>query len=105
MQGTYEAVRLQPLKAATAAAAGLSGAAAWWTQFMSTSDTALTLVAGAMLVRWLTDHVEPWGLGEGITLIICTSITARTLPPPPPPLSHFQELLNAPQQMGRLLLC
>ena len=40
----------------------------------------MTLVAGAVLVRWLADHIEPWGLGEGFSLIIFISITTRALP-------------------------
>ena len=72
-------MRLQPVKAAFAAAAAgkLQGLAAASAKFWSTTDTMAVLVAGAVLVRWLADHLEPWGLGEGLSLIICTSITTR----------------------------
>ncbi|KAK9798228.1 hypothetical protein WJX73_009904 [Symbiochloris irregularis] len=78
--GASKALELLPLKAVTGelAKAG-TGFGASCMRFLSITDTAATLVAGAVLLRWLTDHVEHWGLGDGITLVICTSITARYL--------------------------
>lgn len=90
-QGVYEAVKLQHLKTFMlkgAAARGLShmnsgmSALVWKlkagaVRFISTTDTAATLVGGVVLLRWLCDHLEPWGLGEGISLIICSSIATR----------------------------
>ena len=43
------------------------------------AQTAFFLAGGAWLVARLADLVEPWGLGEGTALIICTSIAGREL--------------------------
>jgi preprotein translocase subunit SecY len=34
----------------------------------------LTLAAGAMVVRWVSDWMEEGGLGDGVSLMICVSV-------------------------------
>ena len=46
----------------------------------SLAQTAFFLVGGAWAVSCLGERVEPWGLGEGTALIICTSIASRRCP-------------------------
>ena len=46
----------------------------------SLAQTTFFLAGGAWLVSRLADQVEPWGLGDGTALIICTSIASRACP-------------------------
>ncbi len=46
------------------------------TRFVMT-ETIAHLIAGAMLLRWTVDQNEAYGLGDGISLLICAGIAAR----------------------------
>ena len=43
--------------------------------------TMLTLVAGAMLLRFVADQNQDYGLGDGIALIICAGMASGALGP------------------------
>lgn len=44
------------------------------------TNTMVTLVAGAMLLRFVCDQNEDYGLGDGISLLICAGMAAGAPP-------------------------
>ena len=70
----------------------------------SLAQTTSFLAGGAWLVSRLAAQVEPWGLGDGTALIICTSIASRACPKPLHPPAHNSWHVRRPGALSSGLL-
>jgi preprotein translocase subunit SecY len=53
----------------------LASAAFWSPAFFRWAvDKTATLAAGAVLLQFIAEQVEEWGLGDGVSMIICLSV-------------------------------